>query len=219
MTDPVSKESTQPPKAPDWGQIEADYRAGVKPLRQIAEEHGITHGAINKRAKKLEWTRDLAGKINAKADALVSKAAVSSEVSAARLVTEKAVVDANATLQYQIRMEHRADIKRSRSLFQTLLGELEVTTTHAEQIEALFDEVHKAPGPDAKGPEHAAYNKLLKALNDVLSIPGRVDSGKKIVEMLEKLVRMEREAFGIVGNEGGGEAKSRLVFLPAKDAE
>ena len=37
-------------KAPDWERIELDYRAGMKTLRQIADEHGLTHGAINKRA-------------------------------------------------------------------------------------------------------------------------------------------------------------------------
>ena len=35
----------------DWEKIEVDYRAGVKTLREIADEHNITHGAINKRAK------------------------------------------------------------------------------------------------------------------------------------------------------------------------
>jgi hypothetical protein len=47
------------PAAPDWERIELDYRAGVKTLRQIAAEHGITHGAINKRAKRDGWERDL----------------------------------------------------------------------------------------------------------------------------------------------------------------
>ncbi len=184
-------------KTPDWAVIEADYRAGIKPLRQIAEENGITHGAINKRAKKQDWERSLAAKIKAKADALVSKAAVSTEVSTAQLVTEKAVVEANATMQYQIRMEHRADIKRSRSLFQNLLGELELTGSHAEEIEKLFEMVHEAPAEDAPAAERQSYTRLCKMLNDVLSIPGRVDSGKKIVEMLKNLVALEREAFGI----------------------
>ena len=60
----------------DWERIELDYRAGVKTLRQIADENGITHGAINKRAKRDGWERDLSDKIQRKADALVSKAAV-----------------------------------------------------------------------------------------------------------------------------------------------
>lgn len=50
---------TAKPTAPDWEHIELDYRAGVKTLRPIAAEHGITHGAINKRAKRDGWERDL----------------------------------------------------------------------------------------------------------------------------------------------------------------
>lgn len=51
----------------DWEKIEVDYRAGVKTLREIADEHNITHGAINKRAKRDGWERDLTAKIKTKA--------------------------------------------------------------------------------------------------------------------------------------------------------
>ena len=43
----------------DWERIELDYRAGIKTLRQIADEHGISHVAVAKRAKRDGWTRDL----------------------------------------------------------------------------------------------------------------------------------------------------------------
>lgn len=45
--------------APDWEKIELDYRAGIKTLTQIAAEHGISHVAIIKRAKRDGWERDL----------------------------------------------------------------------------------------------------------------------------------------------------------------
>lgn len=51
----------------DWEKIEVDYRAGVKTLREIAEEHGITHAYVKKRAKCDGWERDLTAKIKAKA--------------------------------------------------------------------------------------------------------------------------------------------------------
>ncbi|MNK86991.1 hypothetical protein D3C87_1069170 [compost metagenome] len=54
----------------DWPVIEADYRAGIKSLRQIASQQGVSEGAIRKRAKKEDWQRDLAAKIQAKAEAL-----------------------------------------------------------------------------------------------------------------------------------------------------
>jgi len=45
----------------DWLEIEGDFRAGVKSLREIANEHGLTEGAIRKRAKRDGWLRDPSG--------------------------------------------------------------------------------------------------------------------------------------------------------------
>ena len=41
----------------NWEKIELDYRAGIKTLREIADEHGISHAAVNKRAKRDLWVR------------------------------------------------------------------------------------------------------------------------------------------------------------------
>lgn len=43
----------------DWKAIERDYRAGIKTLRAIADEHSITHPAVSKRAKRDGWERDV----------------------------------------------------------------------------------------------------------------------------------------------------------------
>jgi len=48
---------TEAKKSPDWERIEAGYRAGVMSLRELATLHGITEGAIRKRAKRDEWER------------------------------------------------------------------------------------------------------------------------------------------------------------------
>lgn len=210
-----------PAKKPDWAVIEAEYRAGIKPLRLIGEEQGISHAAITKRAKRDEWTRDLGARIQAKADALVSKAVVSKEVANAKKVTEQAIVEANATLQYTVRMEHRTDIKRARTLFQTLLGELEVLGSSGDLARDLFEMIND-PEDDDEPKSEAAKNRIYRmrqTLEAVLSVPGRIDSGKKAVEMLEKLVRMEREAFGISADEGDDKNKggARTVIVPAKD--
>ena len=85
------------PKIVDWEKIEGDYRAGVKTLREIAEERGITHGAINKRAKRDGWTRDLTAKIKAKAEELVSKSMVSKAgIHQLDSIQERQVIEANA---------------------------------------------------------------------------------------------------------------------------
>lgn len=186
-------------KAVDWAALEPHYRAGVRSLKEIGEEFGCSDVAIIKHAKKHGWTRDLTAKIKAKADAKVSAAAVSAEVREQRAANEQAVVEANAEVQYRVRMEHRQDIQRSRRLFQTLLGELEDLGTHGDLARQLF-EVVNAPETDDEKVSAASRDRIQRMrqqLEAVLSTPGRIDSGKKVVEMLEKLVRMEREAFGI----------------------
>ena len=64
----------------DWERIESDYRAGQLSLREIAGIHGLTEGAVRKRAKRDEWIRDLAAKVRARSEELVRKQAVRSEV-------------------------------------------------------------------------------------------------------------------------------------------
>lgn len=67
----LSMEKANAKPAPDWEKIELDYRAGIKTLREIAADHGISHQAINKRAKRDGWSRDLSAKIRAKAEPVV----------------------------------------------------------------------------------------------------------------------------------------------------
>lgn len=57
----------------DWEAVERDYRAGLLSVREIGLAHGVSHTAINKRAKKHGWDRDLKGKIRAKAEIRLSE--------------------------------------------------------------------------------------------------------------------------------------------------
>ena len=182
--------------AHDWERIELDYRAGVKTLRQIADEHGITHGAINKRAKRDGWERDLAERIQAKADALVSKAAVSREVSTDTKLAEREVVEANAQAVADVRLAHRSDIHRARRLTNALLDELEAET-NPETVAALAElgEAMRQPGPK---PDR--LNDLYMA---IISLPERSKTLKALGETLQKLVDMERKAFGMDAADAG----------------
>lgn len=170
----------------DWEAIEGHYRVGVRSVRDIAGEYGITHGAINKRAARDGWERDLAAKIKAKADALVSKSAVSSLVSTA---TEKQIVDANAHNQASIQLSHRVDIQRKRTLTMKMLDELESVTDSKDLFEQLGELLQ---APDEKG-----QDKRAELYRRVIDMPSRVDSLKKLVETFKTLVALERQAFGI----------------------
>ena len=143
----------------DWEKIELDYRAGIKTLRQIADENGITHGAVNKRAKRDGWERDLSGRIQAKADALVSR-----KVSSASEVSEQQIVDANAKAIADIRLAHRKNFARAEEITVRLFEELDSSEdalsvrarTHQvlmTSLKMVVDLQRQAYGMDAKGAE------------------------------------------------------------------
>ena len=175
--------------APDWERVELDYRAGIKTLRQIADENGITHGAINKRAKRDGWERDLSEKIQSKADALVSKALVSKPVSTETKVAERQIVDANAQAVADVRLAHRRDIHRARRLTNSLLSELEKQTAQVPELQELGEILRR---PDDKG-----MDKLNDLYRAIISLPERSKTMKVLAESLQKLVDMERTAFGM----------------------
>ncbi|WP_235516012.1 hypothetical protein [Acidovorax sp. Root219] len=182
-------------KAPaDWERIELDYRAGVKSLREIASEHGITEGAIRKRAKKPgeEWVRDLAGKIQAKAEELVRKDAVRSEVRANQAASEKVVVEANAQAIADVRLAHRKDILRARVLTNALLDEL-AQQTDPDTLALLSDLGELMCKPDEK----TGRDRLNELYHAVIALPERAKTMKTLAESLQKLVDMERTAFGM----------------------
>ena len=177
----------QDKKAPDWERIEADFRAGLLSIREIAAACGVSHVAISKRAKRDGWERDLAAKIKAKADALVTKAEVTKEVTSEQLVTERRIVEANAQVIADVRVSHRRDIARARILAMKLMDELEIETDNIELLEQLESALVAADGSDS----------LIRAVQRVTSTAGRIESVKKLAEAMKVLVSMEREAYGI----------------------
>lgn len=203
---------TEQKKKADWEIIERDYRAGVKSLRQIGEECGCSHVAIQKKATKEGWTRDLSAKIRAAAEAKVTKDAVTSQVTAETKTAEREVVEANAELQANVLRSHRRDITRSRSLAISLLAELEQQTGHLELYEQLGELLHSQ---NDKGGD-----KLNELYRKVIDLPSRVDSTRKLAETLKTLVGLERQAFGMEdkGGLGGDGEGTGYVIVPAKKA-
>lgn len=177
----------------DWERIESDYRAGVLSLREIAAANGITHGAINKRAKRDGWSRDLAAKIKSKADELVSRQVVSAAVSTERAVSDRQIIEANAERIAQVRGEHRADITRMRALVLRLLGECEAESGDPVLFAKLGDMLRQ---PDDNG-----QDRLNDLYQKAISLPQRIKGVKELAETLKVLVAMEREAYGLAEKE------------------
>lgn len=84
----------------------------VMSLREIASHHGISEGAIRKRAKRDDWSRDLNARIQQKADDLVRKQEVRKTVRTKTELTERVLIEATAEVIASVRMEHRGDIRR-----------------------------------------------------------------------------------------------------------
>lgn len=194
--------------APDWERIELDYRAGIKTLRQIADENGISHTLVARKAKQQDWVRDLSAKINAKADAIVSKASVSSGVTMETPVAERQIVDANAQAVADVRLAHRHDIQRKRSIVARLMDELEAQVGPENAV--LLDEL----GELMRSPDDAGQDKLNDLYRKVISLPERARTAKTLAETLRIAVDMERQAFGMDAKGADGAAPGTAGYVP-----
>lgn len=141
MAKPKSKpqEPKQERKAVDWERIEVEFRAGQLSVSEVGRIHGLSHTAINKRAKREGWIRDLADRVRKE----VSARLVSDGVSTA---TQRETITECAERVVQIVREHRNDIKDGREILVELYAELKEVTASRDEIE----ETIKAEEKDAK---------------------------------------------------------------------
>lgn len=174
----------------DWERIEAEYRAGVKSLREIAKEYGISDTAIRKKAKANEWVRDLSAKIAAKADELVRTQEVRTQVRTESAISEREVINANAQAIANVKNAHRADITRQRNLVNSLMTELEAVTDNPELFATL--------GELMESPDERGVDKIKDAYKRVISMSQRITGIKTLAEALRILIALERESWGIV---------------------
>ena len=173
----------------DWEAVEREYRVGLRSLRDIGAEFGVSEGAIRKKAKVESWDRDLSAKIASKAEALVRKAEVRSEVRNESSASEAEMVLAGANLQAAAQLNQRKDVSRSRGIVQKLFAELEGQIDGLEDFAKLAELMAE---PDDNGSD-----KLNELYKKVISFPSRVDSAKKLSDSLRVLVELERKVLRI----------------------
>ena len=176
-------------KVIDWEALEIQYRAGIRSLKDIGREFGVSDAAIVKRAKRDGWTRDLRAKIHARAEAKVSAAVVSAEVSAQTRLNERETIEKVSDEIVSVRLAHRNDIRRSRALTNKLLEELECLTDNRELFEQLGELMHS---PDDKG-----MDRLNDLYRKVVELPNRTKVMKELAETLRVLVALERQAYNL----------------------
>lgn len=110
-------EARRPPT--DWEAIEREFRAGQLSVREIGKLYGVSHTAIQKRAKAHEWVQNLTERVK---EAVATKL-VASEVATA--TNAKQAVEEAAARVVQVIREHRTSIGRGQKITNALFGELE----------------------------------------------------------------------------------------------
>ena len=185
-----------------------DYRAGIKTLRQIAGENGITEGAIRKRAKRDDWTRDLSERIQEKAEQLVRNEAVRNLVRKESSVSERVLVDANARAIADVQLAQRKLIQRKQAIVESLMQELEAQV--GPENAALLADL----GDMLRNPDEYGQDKLNDLYRKIISLPERARTAKTLAETLRIAVDMERQAFGMDAKGADGAAPGTAGYVP-----
>ena len=191
-------------KEVDWGLLDADWRAGIKNPRQMADDYNlltgdkVSHSGITKHFEKLGIPRDLGAKIRARADEIVNRSAVEStgELTNQPKIADEAIVEACATTAANLVLGHRATIERYRAIAKRLLDEIETTTDNRDLFENLGELLRKE--------NDRGVDKINDCYRKVISMPSRVSAFKQLAEVLKILVGLERQAYGLADNAEGG---------------
>jgi len=167
-------------KSTDWEAIEREFRAGQLSVREIGRQHGVSHVAINKKAKVEGWARDLAKQVRRE----VTNRLVTTEVTSAN--AEEAV-DTAAARGVELVRQHRKSLGRAQVIIEKLLGELERGTDNLEDIEEAIEE-------ETAGDKNTKRrNMMLKAV----SLPQRAQTAAALSVTLKNVIPLERQAFNL----------------------
>jgi hypothetical protein len=158
----------------DWAGIEKDYRAGVMSIREIAKWYGVSHTAINKKAKAEGWTREAQPKhfdrkpvligeiVSVRVDATPEQLTGRARGMAARLLDELDTVTANiGQLEEMIETEESDPRRRGALMKAVSLGERAKTLKDISLTMKTLNETGAPEGKKAARQESA--NKAASA--------------------------------------------------------
>jgi len=190
---------------PDWAGMELAWRTGIRSVRSIAMEFGVSGAAVHQHFTKLGIPRDLRARIQAKAQEKLNRAALTPKADVkAPPATEAAIVEVNAQVLAHVQTAHRKHIGRARELAFTMLAELEEVTGAKPILERISSEMRSLD----EGEMRSALQELAML---VRNLPSRVKVMRDLAETLRTLVGMEREAFGL--NTTAGSDGRPLVII------
>ncbi len=191
----------------DWERIESDFRAGQSTVREIARQHDLTEGAIRKRAKRDGWARDLANKINVRAQRMALEAAVRTAgthgAAPAYQVDEETIVAGAAQSKANVLIREQtaiADIGRLVDHLRAEIGALERDPDAFERLHDLvaIDLMASQPHPSGSDPQRAKKREArLAAFDRVVSLQGRLRMVADLIALEKTRVELESKVWAL----------------------
>lgn len=157
----------------DWERIEAEYRAGQLSVSEIARQHKVSHPLIFRRAKKEGWTRNLAERI---AQAVTAKAVTDGVTGN----SQRETIELAAERGVQVVREHRALIRRNRSIAEKLAIELETDAGTLKDRSAILGNL--------SGAIKTLIGLERQAFNIESADPVDAEGAVKVVQKIERVI-------------------------------
>lgn len=173
----------------DWEAIEKHYRAGLKSLRTIGDEYGITEAAIRKRAKRDLWTRSLEEKIQLRAQEKVRKALVRKPGTQLTRESETRTIEDYSTVVSAVDLRQREDVQMAMDTARGMLVELASLSRpgFASMLEEIAEEFDES-GPMFKDKANELYRYII-------SLPGRIKMAKELAATHGVYVPLQRKIY------------------------
>lgn len=160
----------------DWDEMQREWVAGIVTVKSLSEKYGISRAAIIKHWAKAGVERDLAAKIKAKADSIVTRAQVTRKVTQFDSVTEREVIEANAQSIAVVDLEHRAGCARAR-----------------KTLERLHEDFDALPIEDPLDKRIASFQKMIAAQETLYALERKIlklDQADAITDQSAKSVEV-----------------------------
>jgi hypothetical protein len=196
-------------KQPDWEAIERAYRAGSLSIRTIAERQGVSDTAIRKKAKALNWVRDLSDQVRKEVRSKLVRGEVRND-QGANCELDAEIIEEAAEEGARVVRSHRRDIRKATNLANLLMDDLLSTIGKREEIE---DSIEAETADDTNGMRRAT---MLSAV----ALPSNAKTLFQLSSAMKNLQVLERQAYSLDEKEKTDDSEdlSKLMDELSKEA-
>ena len=174
-------------KKVDWIELEKEYRAGQKSIRELARLYNCSAQAIVKHAKKYNWNRDLSDSVRKAIRAKLNQ--VDSKVDTDNVKVDSEIIEQASETGLQLVLSHRKDIASLRKLEEQLISELTDNPTKLYLAQYQGEIIEKTVGLTASEKSMAANN---------------------LANVQHKRIQLERQAFNIDSTDAPGSKENPI---------